>query len=147
MMVREAGESLIELKHFQPALEYFLKAFALDNLSVFNEKRGGGDKKKKKNSDDSATALWNGEQEGYCGCPHLIGKEPQYLPSPSIIKAVTAVEKPAPALKHDWHSFDEADGQLQGSRLLGRHWPERESDWRGGGGGSEKDGQETRQSC
>lgn len=90
---------------------------------------------KKKNSDDSATALWNGEQEGYCGCPQLIGKEPQYLPSPSIIKAVTAVEKPAPALKHDWHSFDEADGQLQGSRLLGRHWPERESDWRGRRGG------------
>lgn len=78
--------------------------------------------------------LWNGEQEGYCGCPLLIGKEPQYLPSPSIIKAMTAVEKPTAARKHDWHSFDEADGQLQGSRLLGRHWPGGGSDWRGGWG-------------
>lgn len=47
---------------------------------------------------------------------------------------MTAVEKPAPALKHDWHSFDEADGQLQGSRLLGRHWPERERVTGGGRG-------------
>lgn len=40
----------------------------------------------------------------------VIGKEPQYLPLLSIIKVVTAAEKPA--LQHDWHLFDEADGQF-----------------------------------
>lgn len=91
------------------------------------KKKGWWRGKKKKiepNTDDTAVVLWKGEQEGYCGCPHVIGKEPQYLPSLSIIKAATAVEQPA--LKCDWRSFDEADGQLQGSRLLGRHWPARE---------------------
>lgn len=54
------------------------------------------------------------------------GKEPWYLPSLSIIITLTAVKKPA-TLKYDWHSFGEADGQLQTSRLSGRYWPPRAS--------------------
>lgn len=132
--VREADEP----ERSSPGLETLLKHLLLIMFTVLHEKErrdGGGVKKKKEpNTDDTAAALWKGEQEGYCGCPHVIGKEPQYLPSLSIIKAATAVEPPA--LKRDWRSFDEADGQLQGSRLLGRHWPARERErarWGRGG--------------
>lgn len=50
-------------------------------------------------------------QEGYCGRPLLMERN-WYPPSLSIIIiALTAVKTPATA-KHDWHTFDEADGQL-----------------------------------